>query len=80
MKRELKSFDFEAEAQRHLDELRSKVGQPVPLSCSYVRGQRPILLAIEGDRATLKYPNGATVMNVPLRDLVDDVAYWRTTG
>ncbi len=78
MKRELTTFDFEAEAQRHLDGLRKMIGKGVPLSCSYVRGQRPILLAIEGDRATLKYPNGATILNVPLRDLVDDSGYWKT--
>ena len=78
MKREMTTFDFEAEAQRHLDGLGKMIGQEVPLSCSYVRGQRPILLAIEGDRATLKYPNGATILNVPLRDLVDDRGYWKS--
>ena len=56
MARKPQIIDFEAEAKQHIDALRSQVGQPVPLSCSYIRGQRPTLLAVDGDRATLKYP------------------------
>lgn len=70
MARKSQIIDFEAEARQHVESLHRRMGQskPVPLSCSYVRGQRPILLAIEGDLATLKYPNGAELINVPLRD------------
>lgn len=78
MPRKPQMIDFEAEAKKHVEFLHSRIGQQVPLSCSYVRGQRPTLLAIEGDRATLTYPNGAALVNVPLRDLVDDSAYWRS--
>jgi hypothetical protein len=77
MVRKTPTIDFEAEAKQHVDALRSQIGHKVPLSCSYVRGQRPTLLAIEGEFATLQFPNGAMLSNVPLRDLVDDSAYWR---
>ena len=45
--------------------------QEVPLSNRYVRGQRAILISVDGETATLQFPNGATLANVPLRDLVD---------
>jgi hypothetical protein len=77
MARKTPIIDFEAEAKQHVDALRSQIGHQVPLSCSYVRGQKPTLLAIEGEFATLKFPNGAILSNVPPRDLVDDSAYWR---
>ncbi len=75
MARKPQIIDFEAEARQHIESLHIQIGQPVPLSCSYVQAQRPTLLAIEGDRVTLRYPNGAMLINVPLRDLVDDSAY-----
>ncbi len=76
MKPEAKSFDFEAESAAELDRIRAMVGQHVPLSQFYVRGVRPVLLEVQGDRATLRFAIGAVLSNVPLRDLVDDSAYW----
>ncbi len=79
MKQKPKSFDFEAESTAELDRFRAMVGQHVPLSHFYVRGVRPVLLEVHGDRATLRFANGAVLSNVPLRDLVDDSAYWGNT-
>ncbi len=76
MKPNPKSFDFEAESTAELDRIRAMVGRQVPLSQFYVRGVRPVLLEVNGDRATLRFANGAVLSNVPLRDLVDDSAYW----
>jgi hypothetical protein len=77
MGRKPKEIDFEGEWQRTLEEIKKRVGQQVPLSCSYVRGVRPILVDIVAERATLQFPNGAILQNVPLRDLVDDQNYWK---
>ena len=76
MKPKPKSFDFEAESAAELDRIREMVGQQVPLSQFYVRGVRPVLMEVHGDRATLRFSNWAVLSNVPLRDLVDDLAYW----
>jgi hypothetical protein len=76
MKPKPKSFDFEAESAAELNRIRAMVGQQVPLSQFYVRGVRPVLLEVQGDRATLRFANGAVLSNLPLRDLVDDLAYW----
>ena len=76
MKPKAKSFDFDAESAAELDRIRAMVGQHVPLSHFYVRGVRPVLLEVNGDRATLRFANGAVLSNVPLRDLVDDSAFW----
>ena len=54
-----------------------KVGQEVPLSLYYLKGQRPILIAVEDDLCMLRYPNGATLRDVPVKHLVDDAGYWR---
>ncbi|MEO8268465.1 MAG: hypothetical protein ABI557_02020 [Aureliella sp.] len=78
MARKPKHINFEKEIERQVVQLRESVGQPVPLSCRYVRGDRPILVRIEEDTAMLRYPNGVTVAKVPLRDLVDDSGYWRS--
>ena len=50
----------------------------VPLSNRYVRGQRAILVSVDGETATLQFPNGATLAKVQLRDLVDDSGYWKS--
>jgi hypothetical protein len=36
-----------------------------------------VLVSVDGETATLQFPNGATLANVPLRDLVDDSGYWK---
>lgn len=76
MKPDTKSFDFEAESAAELNRIRAMVGQQVPLSQFYTRGVRPVLIEVNGDRATLQFSNGAVLSNVPLRDLVDDSAFW----
>ncbi len=78
MARKPKHINFEKEIEQQVVQLRECVGKPVPLSCRYVRGDRPILVRIEEDTAMLRYPNGVTVAKVPLRDLVDDSGYWRS--
>lgn len=78
MARKPKQLNFEKEIEQQVVQLGECVGKPVPLSCRYVRGDRPILVRIEEDTATLRYPNGVTVAKVPLRDLVDDCGYWRS--
>ena len=47
------------------------------LSHHYVRGAKPTLVAIEGDLATLKFPNGTIMTRVPIRYICDDAGYWR---
>jgi hypothetical protein len=75
--RRQKELDFGAEDQQHLDLLRKMIGKPVPLSRSYTQGELPILVAIDGDTATIRFRNGAVITGGPIRDLVDDAAYWR---
>ena len=72
MRRKPQEIDFGKEAEEHLKAIRSCIGREVPHSNRYVRGQRPILVSIEGETATLQFPNGALLVQVPLRDLVDD--------
>ena len=70
--------DFEEETRKAIEAIRAKLGQPVPLSTSYVAAERPTLTAIdENDRCTLRFRNGAMLTEVPLRDLVDGLSYWR---
>lgn len=57
--------------------IRECIGQQVPISCSYTRGERPTLVAIENDMCTLQFRSGAIMYQVPIRDLVDDSGYWR---
>ncbi len=78
MARKRKVIEFESESRQQLEAVRALLGQPVPLSSRYVRGTRPILEAIVGDLATIRYPNGVVMTGVPLRDLVDDSGYWKT--
>jgi len=75
--RRQKKLDFDAEGQQHLITLREMIGKPVPLSRSYTQGEQPILVVIEGSTATVRFRNGAVLTGVPIRDLVDDEAYWR---
>ena len=77
MSKKPKEIDFRREAEDQLNAIRSRIGQEVPLSNRYVRGQRAILVSVDGETATLQFPNGATLSNVPLRDLVDDNGYWK---
>ena len=78
MKQKPKEIDFGKEAETQLNAIKAHIGQEVPLSSRYVRGPRPILESVEGETATLRFPNGASLVQVPLRDLVDDSGYWRT--
>lgn len=77
MRRKPPEIDFEQETAIELEAIRSKIGQQVPLSVRYTHGQRATLVAITGNLATLEFPNGVRIDNVPLRDLVDDSAFWK---
>ena len=72
-----KEIDLEAEFEAQLSKLRSCIGCEVPLSHQYVRGAKPTLIAIDGELATLKFPNGTIMTKVPIRYLCDDTGYWR---
>ena len=72
-----KEIDFRKEVEDQLNAIRSRIGQEVPLSNRCVRGQRAILVSVDGETATLQFPNGATLAKVPLRDLVNDSGYWK---
>jgi hypothetical protein len=78
MSKKPKEIDFRKEEEMQLEAIKSRIGQEVPLSNRYVRGPRPILVSVEGTVATLRYSNGAQLVQVPVRDLVDDSAYWKT--
>lgn len=73
-----KEIDFEAEYEARAAKLRSSIGQEVPLSHHYVRGAKPILVSINGELATLRFPNGTVMTKVPIRYLCDDSGYWRS--
>jgi hypothetical protein len=73
-----KEIDFDAEYEQHRAKLRASIGQEVPLSHQYVRGAKPILVAINGELATLRFPNGTVMTKVPIRYLCDDSGYWRS--
>lgn len=68
---------FNLESEQEMTHLKSQIGKEVPLSHYYLRGQKPTLVAIDGNVCMLRYPNGATMRDVPLKDLVDDAGYWR---
>ena len=70
-------LNFEVEYLQHVERIRTLIGGPVPLSRAYTHGEQPILIAIEGDTATIRFRNGAQLTNVPLRDLVNDAGYWK---
>ena len=77
MGRRTKEIDLEAEYNQHVDRIRSQVGEQVPLSYFYTHGEKPILVSIDGETATIRYRNGAELTGVPLRDLVNDAGYWK---
>lgn len=75
--RKPKEIDLDSEYRQHVARLHSHIGQPVPLSCSYTRGQRAVLVSIQDETATIRFQNGAELTKVPLRDLVNDAGYWK---
>jgi hypothetical protein len=77
MKRKAKVIDFEGEAADELQSIRDRIGKEVPLSRRYTQGAKAILVSLEGETATIRFPNGAILTQVPLRDLVDDSGYWK---
>jgi hypothetical protein len=78
MRKKPKIIDFEGETIEEIEAIKSKIGQELPLSRRYTQGRRALLVSITGDTATIRFPNGATLSQVPIRDLVDDGGYWRT--
>lgn len=78
MRRKPKTIDFEGECRGEIEAIQSRIGQEVPLSRRYTQGARPLLVSIEGETATILFPNGATLSQVPIRDLVDDNGFWRS--
>jgi len=77
MKRKSKVIDFEGEAADELQSIRDRIGKEVPLSRRYTQGAKALLMSLEGETATIRFPNGAILTQVPLRDLVDDSGYWK---
>ncbi len=77
MRRKPPEIDFAMEASAELEAIKAKIGQEVPLSRRYTHGPRATLVSIEGEFATLQFPNGARLDRVPLKDLVDDSGYWK---
>ena len=71
-------LDLDEVYREHVQTLQQSIGQSVALSSSYTQGKQATLLSIEGETATIRFRNGATLSNVPLRDLVDDSAYWKS--
>jgi hypothetical protein len=78
MRRKPRVIDFEAENRKEVESIKSRIGQEVPLSRRYILGARATLVSIEDETATIRFPNGATLSQVPIRDLVDDSGYWRS--
>ena len=78
MRRKPKTIDLERETTNENEAIKSKVGQEVPLSRRYTQGANALLVSITGETATIRFPNGATLSEVPIRDLVDDSGYWRS--
>ncbi|MFO0923552.1 MAG: hypothetical protein U0905_13810 [Pirellulales bacterium] len=78
MRKKEKTFDFDGESKDEIEAIKSKIGQEVPLSRRYTQGTRALLISITGETATIRFPNGATLSQVPIRDLVDDAGYWRS--
>jgi hypothetical protein len=78
MRKKPKTIDFEGETRDEIEAIKSRIGQEVPLSRRYTQGARALLVSITGETATIRFPNGATLSEVPIRDLVDDSGYWRS--
>lgn len=77
MKRKPRVIDFEGETTDELQSIKARIGQKVPLSRRYTQGPKALLMSVEGETATIRFPNGAVLTSVPIRDLVDDSGYWR---
>ncbi len=69
MRKKPKAIDFESETRDEIEAIKSKIGQEVPLSRRHTQGTRAVLLSISGETATIRFPNGATLSQVPIRDL-----------
>ena len=78
MRKKPKTIDFESETRDEIEAIKSKIGQEVPLGRRYTQGSRALLVSITGETATIRFSNGATLIQVPIRDLVDDSGYWRS--
>ena len=78
MRKKPKAIDFRGETRDEMEAIKSKIGQEVPLSRRYTQGSRALLVSITDETATIRFPNGATLSQVPIRDLVDDSGYWRS--
>lgn len=78
MRNKPKTIDIDAETRDEIEAIKSKIGQEVPLSRRYTQGAKALLVSIDGETATIRFPNGATLSQVPIRDLVDDGGYWRS--
>ncbi|MFN7877127.1 MAG: hypothetical protein ACK5PB_17545 [Pirellula sp.] len=70
------TIDFEKEAWNEIEAIKSKLGQEVSLSHRYTLGVKAVLVSIDGETATIRFPNGAILSQVPIRDLVDDSGFW----
>ena len=78
MRNKPKTIDIDAETRDEIEAIKTKIGQEVPLSRRYTQGAKALLVSIDGETATIRFPNGATLSQVPIRDLVDDGGYWRS--
>jgi hypothetical protein len=78
MRRKPPEIDFDQETAAELAAIRAKIGKEVPLTQRYTRGPKATLVSIEGEFATLLFPNGAQLSRVPLKDLVDDSSFWKS--
>jgi hypothetical protein len=78
MRKKPKTIDFEGETRAEIESIKSRIGQEVSLSQRYTQGAKALLVSFEGESATIRFPNGATLSGVPIRDLVDDSGYWRS--
>jgi len=77
MRKKSLEIDFRKEAELQIEAIKSRIGQEVPLSTRYAREPRAILVSVEGDTATIRFPNGAILSNVPIRDRVRHIVLRR---
>lgn len=78
----LENFDFNTRPSARTDDgeslvWRERIGEEVPQSRYVWRGLRPTLIAIEGNLCLLRYPNGATMRDVPIQDLMNQGGGWK---
>ena len=67
MRRKPPNIDFSLETASELEAIRARIGQPVPLSLRYALGPKATLVSLDGDLATLLFPNGARLDRVLFR-------------